>query len=210
MADLRKEVCYDGKNSRPRIRKVSHYERIPLVEQKDLGNYENVWVWSDTHFGHNNIIKYCDRPYEDLDAMDRSLIANYNCTVGPDDLCIWVGDVAFKGAEKANEILDALNGNKILVVGNHDINKGKVKNMNFNEIHLLYTIEDSIAPLLFTHFPFETIPQPWINIHGHIHNSHELGSMQHINVSVEVIGYKPMHLDEIKRTARTRAISMEA
>jgi calcineurin-like phosphoesterase family protein len=206
--DLRKEVCYDGKNWRPRVRNVKLYERIPATVPDFSTRYENVWIWSDTHFGHKNIIGYCDRPFCDVDEMTQSLIDNHNEVVGDDDLVIWVGDVAFMSDTKANEILDNLKGERVLIVGNHDINKGNVRNLNFKEKHLLYCV-DSPVPTVFTHFPFETCPPGWINVHGHIHNAYGMNSVQHINVSVEVIGYKPIHWEEISRMAKTRWESME-
>ena len=83
--------------------------------------------------------------------------------------------------------------------------------MDFNEQHLVYFIDDPISPLIFTHYPMENVPMPWINVHGHIHNN-PYGrdeSPQNINVSVEVIDYKPIHLDTVKRMARTRLESMK-
>jgi len=208
--DLKKLVSYDGgKTKRPRVRKVSHYEQIPLMEADHTPQYENIWVWSDTHFGHKNIIKYCNRPFCDLDDMSQQLITNHNETVGDDDLVIWVGDVAFMGDQRANEILANLNGDRILIIGNHDINKGKVKNLHFKEKHLIYALPGLSPPLVFTHFPFETCPADWINVHGHIHNAYDTNSLRHINVSVEVIEYKPMHWHRLIEIARTRWESME-
>ena len=108
--------------------------------------------------------------------------------------------------QRSNEIVDRCNGYKILIIGNHDLNKGKVKAMNFDEVHLSYIVD--IAPLAFTHYPMDNLPMPWINIHGHIHHL-VLGSNQHINVSCEVIDYTPKSLDDIKRMAKTRVISSD-
>lgn len=208
LADLRKEVCYDGKNKRARVRKPSQYEHVPVVEPDRTQMYENVWTWSDTHFGHKNIIKYCDRPFYDLDDMSQQLIDNYNQCVGDNDLVIWVGDVAFMGDNRANEILSQLNGERILIIGNHDFRRGRVRNLDFKEKHLLYAIH-GLPPIVFTHYPFENCPHDWINVHGHIHNTYDTNSLQHINVSVEVIGYKPIHWHDIVEIARTRWESME-
>jgi len=218
LQDLAREVSYGGK-TRPRARKVekvwsnieskyaSHLDK-PLV----LEDYENVWVWSDIHFGHTNIIKYCERPFADEEEMNDHFIEQYNFFVGSFDLCIWVGDVSFMGAKDTNDILFKLNGDRILVVGNHDIDrKDRLKKLVFDETHLIYAIDDPVAPLVFTHYTMENAPQPWINIHGHVHNNpHDMqDSLRHINVSVEVLDYKPIHLDELKRIAKTRIDSME-
>lgn len=213
--DLRREVTY-GKRPKPRARRVDEvWAKIGVTINGPVpinpDEYENVWVWSDVHFGHANIIKYCDRPFKTAEEMTIALIENHNATVGPDDLVIWVGDVSFVNDELTNEILDVLHGDRILIIGNHDLDrKGRIKKMDFNEQYLLYFIEDPVAPLIFTHYTMENVPKPWINIHGHVHNNPydvEEG-MQHINVSVEVIDYKPIHLDTLKRMARTRLESI--
>lgn len=209
IADLSKEVCYDGKKKRPRVRKPSQYARIPEVVPDLTPQYANHWVWSDTHFGHKNIINYCNRPFEDLDDMSQKLIDNHNKFVGDDDMVIWVGDVAFMGAERTNEILAQLKGDRILIVGNHDMNKGKVKKMDFKEVHLLYALPGLYPPLVFTHFPMENCPPGFINVHGHIHNSYDTNSLQHINVSVEVIEYTPMHWQRLMEIAFSRWESQE-
>lgn len=75
---------------------------------------------SDTHFGHANIIKYCNRPFNDVDHMNEVIISNWNSVVSPDDEVFHLGDVALGPWEKWDSILTRLNGFKTLVVGNHD------------------------------------------------------------------------------------------
>jgi calcineurin-like phosphoesterase family protein len=72
---------------------------------------------SDTHFGHQNIIKYCSRPWTTADEMTEGLIANWNDVVPADGIVIHAGDVAF--CDPVN-IIPRLNGKIILVRGNHD------------------------------------------------------------------------------------------
>ena len=212
--DLRRPVPYN-ENMRPRVRKVeavwAKIESSFADPPVNIGAYENVWVWSDTHFFHTNVIKYCDRPFNDINEMNEALIANHNSVVGDNDLVIWVGDVAFAGATKANAVLDRLKGDRILVIGNHDINKKKVRQLNFKETHLLYVVDDDVCPLVFTHYTFDNLPWPWVNIHGHVHNSAhaQQNSLQHINVSIEVIDYTPVNLEVLKRQARTRLESLD-
>ena len=75
---------------------------------------------SDTHFGHANIIKYCDRPFRDVPHMNEVLIENWNRVVGPDDEVFHLGDVALGPWDQWDGLLSRLNGFKTLVIGNHD------------------------------------------------------------------------------------------
>lgn len=79
-----------------------------------------LWFASDTHFGHVNIIKYCNRPYTDPDHMNRILVDNWNSIVDPDDTVIHLGDVAMGKIAETLPIVSQLNGKKKLRPGNHD------------------------------------------------------------------------------------------
>lgn len=214
LEDLEKGVDYDGKKTRKRVYNVDAWKVLPITfitEQGITANRlvdhtkdHNTWLWADQHFFHNNIIKYCDRPYPTMELMNQCLIGNYNNVVKPDDVCIWVGDVGFAGDDKINETLAQLNGYKILVIGNHDFHHGKVRNLNFHEIHLLYLIEDNGAEIVLTHYPMDNLPLKITNVHGHLHQK-ITGNDQHINVAVERIGYKPINLKEILPIAHKRA-----
>jgi calcineurin-like phosphoesterase family protein len=79
-----------------------------------------LWFTSDTHFGHGNIIRYCNRPFKSVDEMNEVLIRNWNSVVQPGDEVWHLGDVAFGSMEKAHACIRRLNGTKHLVWGNHD------------------------------------------------------------------------------------------
>lgn len=79
-----------------------------------------LWFTSDLHFGHKNIIKYSNRPFQDIDHMNEVLIKNFNSLVSPDDTVIFVGDVCMGVREKTLPLVGRLNGAKFLVTGNHD------------------------------------------------------------------------------------------
>jgi len=210
LADLGKIVNYGGKD-RPRVRHVGNWEQLTSqVKLKEgLDDYvdpttlhdkvDNVWIWSDLHFFHKNIIAFSERPYADVDEMNEHLVANHNDYVQPDDICIWVGDVGFGKDSKINEVLDQCNGYKILIVGNHDFNKRKLRDLNFDEIHLLYQIPTQHGDLVLTHYPMENIEDPWFNIHGHLHAFPKLdtGHPLHYNVNCEGHGYRPISLKQL-------------
>ena len=78
------------------------------------------FVISDTHFGHENIIQYCNRPFKTVEEMDNVLIKNWNETVSNKDVVVHLGDFALCSKKMAREICSQLNGKKILIKGNHD------------------------------------------------------------------------------------------
>ena len=202
------DTTHDG---RVKVRKRGPWEAIqpfhktePLII--DVFGDRDIWVWSDTHFGHKNIIKYCDRPYPDAESMNYCMLGNYLNVVKPNDIVIFGGDVGFMSENKINEVLDQMPGYKIQIVGNHDLHRdGKLYNLNFDERHLCMTVDvvdhDMEYQMLFTHYPMTNVPRGCINIHGHIHQ-HTLDPWN-INISVEHTNYAPMNLKDVMDRART-------
>jgi calcineurin-like phosphoesterase family protein len=75
-----------------------------------------IFVTSDTHFGHNNIIKYCNRPFKTSQEMDETLIKNYNSVVSNDDHVYFLGDFSMSNdPEYLNYIFHRLHGRKFLI-----------------------------------------------------------------------------------------------
>ena len=84
---------------------------------------QGIWFTSDLHFGHVNILKFCNRPWETTDEMNADLIKNWNSVVKPDDLVFDLGDFAFASNSKWKDLLSQLNGHHYLILGNHDITR---------------------------------------------------------------------------------------
>ena len=187
-------------NQKPMVKNIGPYDRFtPVIKTTQL-NLEGVppeklWFWSDQHFGHKNIIGYANRPFENTMDMQTTMMYNYETTVKSDDVCIWVGDVAFQSHNIVNaEILNDLPGYKILVIGNHDFGY-RTKELipyDFDEIHLVLHLRNFII----SHHPWWDVPHGWKQIHGHIHN-HKTNNPNHINVSVEHLDYKPIRFSAI-------------
>ena len=162
------------------------------------------WVWSDLHLGHENIIRYTNRPFEDIEAMNAHLYANWEASVGENDTLIFVGDVAMRTAlceDTWQRIRRGAGRAKILVVGNHDLTgSGALRVDGFDDIcAVLWT--DGDAPLVFTHLPLATVPEGWANVHGHTHDAVPTHS-PHINVSVEQLDYRPVPLSHVRALAK--------
>ena len=82
-----------------------------------------MYFWTaDQHFGHTNIIKYCDRPFDSVHEMNSTIINNFNSRVTKSDHTIHVGDFTFKNPEK---YIKRLNGGHTFLRGNHDRWMGK-------------------------------------------------------------------------------------
>jgi calcineurin-like phosphoesterase family protein len=212
LKDLNLPDVFHGRTT-PKVKRPQQWEKIQTIlrnatgEPRELDPYGDVdiWVWSDIHWGHGNIIKYANRPFPTRQLMDACLIGNYQNTVKPQDVCIFGGDIAFLKEADTNHILAQLPGYKIQMVGNHDITReGKVMELGFDETHLCRVIDvddhDFNIQLLFTHYPLDTIPDGCISIHGHIHDN--LAGPKNFNMCVEHTNYKPMHIKEFVKRAR--------
>ena len=159
-----------------------------------------ILIWSDLHLRHANIIRYCSRPFENADAMDRSLMKAWHDHAGDSATVINGGDVALSG-RLTGELLKAVKtapGHKILVAGNHEVDKksGKIRNHGHDEVCPMATFETD-PPMVLTHVPLDEIPAGWINLHGHVHNNEERRSTRHINVCVEHTGYRPLAIEDL-------------
>src|SRR3990167_104024 len=80
----------------------------------------NSWFTADTHFGHSNILKYCERPFSNIEKHDQILIDNWNSCVRTGDLVYHLGDFAMASKGRLKSIIERLNGEIILILGNHD------------------------------------------------------------------------------------------
>lgn len=156
-----------------------------------------MFIISDTHFNHANIIRYCDRPFENTTHMNESMIENWNVMVKPNDKIYHLGDVYFGKKEDADAILSRLNGKKRLILGNHDDPKDWVLNKHFEKIMLWRDFKK--FGLHLTHVPIHqsSILKDRINIHGHIHNQ-KSPEGPYKCLCVEHTEYKPLPIEEIK------------
>lgn len=180
----------------------------------------DIWVTSDTHFNHANILKFRGqdgdtiRPFKEVQEMNETMIQNWNSVVKPQDKIYHLGDVFFGDREKDGPpIMERLNGHKRLVVGNHDRIKGgphnNVLQRYFEKIYLWRMMPE--FGLLMTHVPVHpsTLDEGrfednngevrMINVHGHIHqNPSPPGPYRCVCVDHEGINYTPVHIDRLR------------
>jgi len=151
------------------------------------------FVIGDLHLNHEKIIELCNRPFKDVNEMNEKLIENWNRVVSPKDTVYFLGDLCFEKKDcKRDYWLSRLNGNIILIKGNHDHGKGLIYNIMFKNIFL-------------THDPYNLKVKPnMVMIHGHQHNKGKLIDKvrRRICVSAELINYTPIELNEILKKYR--------
>jgi len=161
----------------------------------------NIFLISDLHFGHAGMVKFLTsdektkiRPWSDIESMNEDLIANWNSVVSPTDLVYNLGDVCLN--KKYLELVDRLNGEKRLIMGNHDRFPAQEYLKFFTKIHASLKLDKFIL----THYPIhvDSIPDWCIaNVHGHIHEK-TMNDPRYYNVSVESINYTPIELAKLK------------
>lgn len=169
-----------------------------------------VFVISDTHFFHDNIIKWDRTEFATVEEMHEEMIKQWNDVVGKDDIVLHLGDVAFKPKYKEKEIkeiLERLNGKKMLLPGNHDREVVTRDKRYFNNISFASVEKDArelwinSAKVVFSHEPVLHIPDGYINIHGHIHSGAAAAvyglDSDRINVNVDSLtDYAPIRIDK--------------
>lgn len=156
-----------------------------------------IYVTSDTHFNHENIIKYCKRPYENANKMNESLIKNWNKVVKKEDTIFHLGDFGFGTKEELKSIFNRLNGKKYLIMGNHDFRVGK---KYYEELGFIKVYKKSfeIDKYILSHKPITTDK---FNIYGHIHDkpeSKEYLDGKHVCVCVDKTNFTPSLLIDAK------------
>lgn len=148
-------------------------------KEEKIWNFPNgnkIWFTSDTHFGHENIIRFCNRPFGNVEEMNETLIQNWNMVVKPDDIVFHLGDFAFGGSAIWNTTLDQLNGDIILIQGNHDrknLRQGFVKKFLGVYPQLQILVEDQ--SIYLNHYPFLCYggvyrSNPVWQLFGHVHS----------------------------------------
>jgi calcineurin-like phosphoesterase family protein len=162
-----------------------------------------IFLMSDTHFDHDNIIKYCSRPFKNRHEMNKHMCYNWNSIVGYSDLVYFLGDITYgRNSRNAKFWIDQLIGNKVLIKGNHDRHTGGLRFVDYK------ILESHGLKFFLVHNPDSGIPMDFIEsggwiIHGHHHNNEpELYPLinrenRTINVSAELIGYMPIRFSEV-------------
>lgn len=207
-------------------------------------HYKNVWVTSDNHFGHRNILKYETGRLSMLDVsevelrcrisnyiidnnldvdndddyakakslvykqlteeQDREMIVRWNAKVAPNDLVLILGDFSFKSARETENLLQELNGDKVLIKGNHDIYlEDKLFNRSlFKAIYDYKETKYRKQEIALMHYPIQEFKHmdregsPAILLFGHIHSGKVIIPKHSYNVGVDVNDYAPVNINK--------------
>ena len=174
----------------------------------------NIFFISDTHFFHENILKFTDRDgkiirnFQDVTDMNETMVANWNAMVRPQDKVYHLGDVAV-GVQKASDftgLMGRLNGHKRLMLGNHDHIKHPAYRA-FETIELWTGGKFKQYGFVACHIPlrYDQMRDGEFNVHGHIHQN-SMDDPRYINVCVEHTDYLPVPLEVIIAQIKDRRI----
>ena len=135
----------------------------------------SVFLVSDTHFGHAGVCRFTHpddpdvklRPWADPDEMDEEMVRRWNDRVGSKDKVYHLGDVVIN--RRALKTLYRLNGDKVLIRGNHDIFRDEEYHKHFRELRAYHVMNG----MILSHIPIhpESLGRFGVNIHGHLHAS---------------------------------------
>lgn len=170
----------------------------------------NMWFISDTHWGHSNIIRFCSRPFSSVEEMNEKLIENWNEVVKPEDTVWHLGDFAFFSKPKIENVLSRLNGNKHLILGNHDQEFIKhreeiLSNKLLSSIRNYAEVKIDKKLLVLFHYGqrvWNKSHHGSIHLYGHSHGTlPPFGKSVDVGVDCKEITneYRPIHLDEVIR-----------
>lgn len=176
----------------------------------------DIWFSSDPHFHHLNIIRYAERPFDDVSEMNEKIVALHNERVRPQDHWYCLGDVTMERDNQGRGlgILSRMNGHKRLILGNHDHYAMKHYLTWFEKVMAMQRIDG----LWMMHVPCHpsNVGSATAVVHGHIHQNPspppavrewEKDGVQHkrvvpyINISLEVTNYHPVSLDWLRKEA---------
>ena len=188
---------------------------------------QNIFFTSDTHFWHDNIIKFCNRPFSSIEEMNDTIIDNWNRVVDNNDIVFHLGDFCFCGSDKFKELVEKLNGRIYLILGNHDWKT--IKNWHASKFEGVYqqlSIKVNGKKIYLNHFPFlcyagtyyrfeDTVWQLFGHVHSSDQNKNGLDNQRlsmlfptQYDVGVDNNNYTPVSFEQVKNIIETQMLSL--
>lgn len=164
-----------------------------------------IYFTSDLHLGHESILRFCERPFDSVEEMNRKLISNFNAIVKPEDTVYILGDVSYKiNLSEANAMIAKLNGRKHLIRGNHD---KRYDASLFEEVCDIKQIFEHGRHFTLMHYPmleWAKMRSKSIHLHGHMHNQGmdynlqcKAEGIRRFDVGVDANGYYPVAITTV-------------
>ena len=182
----------------------------------------SVFLTSDTHFGHTGVCRFMGpdgvtklRPWDNADEMDDEMVRRWNETVRPNDKVYHLGDVVIN--RKALKTLHRLNGDKVLIKGNHDIFRLEEYTPFFRDVRGYHVMNG----MILSHIPVHvsSLGRFGVNIHGHLHAHRVMfyDTMTHKEevdpryfcVSVEHTDYTPVLFEDVVKRVKEEGGAVE-
>ena len=169
----------------------------------------SVFLVSDTHFGHTGVCRFTRtdgvtklRPWDNADEMDEFMVKAWNERVRPTDKVYHLGDVVIN--RRALGIMRRLNGDKVLIRGNHDIFRDNEYREHFRELRAYHVMNG----MILSHIPIheESLGRFGVNIHGHTHanrvmktglRSERIVDVRYHCVCVEQTDFAPILFEDV-------------
>ena len=161
-----------------------------------------IYFTADTHFNHSNIIKFCNRPFENALEMNEAMIENWNKRVPSNGLVYHLGDFAFGDA---GQIRDKLNGRIVLIKGSHEKSAYLVRK-KFEQITPLLEIDIDGNTIVLCHYSMRTWHKSHFNswhLFGHSHGRLE-GFGKSFDVGVDAWNFMPLSYEEVRDKMKDR------
>jgi len=149
---------------------------------------------ADWHYGHKNVIAYDNRPFKSVEDMNEELIRRWNEAVSAGDLVYILGDMFWCKPADAIPVLNKLNGQKILVKGNHDMTGKHDFGNKFVKITDYLEVEDAGRKVVLSHYPipfFKNHSYGWYHLYGHVHSSFEWNMVENLSSQISCLYDKP-------------------
>lgn len=161
-----------------------------------------LWFTADTHFGHENIVKHCGRPFSSVEDMDYTILSNLNEEVGERDELWHLGDFAWTGLWR--EYRDEIACQRIhLVLGNHDPGKEGRRALReglFESVSEYVRLKCHGAKMVLCHFPIESWRPGYVHLHGHSHGN-SISRPGRIDVGIDARNFRPVPFSEVSTIA---------
>lgn len=176
-----------------------------------------IWFTSDPHYYHAKVIQYSRRPFKTVEEMNETLIANCNSKVKSGDTLYCLGDFGFADQDKLKIIVHRLNGDKHLILGNHDRYK-KMFGIGWNSIQQYLEIkvpdENPLSGFAgFQHIAlFHYSLRVWNKSHygawqayGHSHGTlYDDPNLLSTDVGVDPCNFFPISYEELKEKMKKK------